>query len=109
MHRHQSLAARVRAVFANEPWLPGARRSARSPYSWLHDPDVAWLINVHDYEGVRYFNREMYECLLWWMALPELARIAESSAPQPKASRELELQIQSYELRRKASEHTHKS
>jgi hypothetical protein len=88
-------AARVRAVFANEAWLPGARRSARSPYSWLHDDDVAWLINVHDYEGVRYFNKEMYECLLWWMAVPALARIAESPTPDSSAARELERQIQS--------------
>jgi glycosidase len=88
-------SARIRAVLANEAWLPGARRSARSPYSWLHDPDVAWLINVHDHEGVRYFNKEMYECLLWWMAMPALARIAESPAPEPKATRELERQIQS--------------
>jgi glycosidase len=88
-------AARVRAVFANEAWLPGAKRSARSPYSWLHDPDVAWLINVHDYDGVRYFNKEMYECLLWWMALPALVRIAESRTTEPNAARELERQIQS--------------
>ena len=88
-------AARVRAVLANERWLPGAKRSTKSPYSWLHDPDVSWLINVHEYEGVRYFNKEMYECLLWWMALPALARIAESPTSEPKSLRELELQIKS--------------
>jgi hypothetical protein len=88
-------AARVRAVLANEAWLPGAKPSGRSPYSWLHDPDVAWLINVHEYQGVRYFNKEMYECLLWWMALPALVRIAQSPASNTKALRELELQIQS--------------
>ena len=88
-------AACVRAVLANERWLPGAKRSTKSPYSWLHDPDVSWLINVHEYEGVRYFNKEMYECLLWWMALPALARIAESPTSEPKSLRELELQIKS--------------
>ena len=88
-------AARVRAVLANEAWLPGARRSARSPYSWLHDLDVAWLINVHEYQGVRYFNKEMYECLLWWMALPALVRIAETSGSERTELRELETQLKS--------------
>jgi hypothetical protein len=44
---------------------------------------------------VRYFNKEMYECLLWWMALPALVRIAESRTTEPNAARELERQIQS--------------
>src|SRR5579884_1649510 len=88
-------AARVRVLLANEAWLPGAERSARSPYSWLHDPDVAWLINVHEYEGVRYFNKESYECLLWWMALPALVRIAESPTTEAKAVAELESQLRS--------------
>ncbi|PYY19740.1 MAG: hypothetical protein DMG60_03120, partial [Acidobacteria bacterium] len=88
-------SARARAVLANEAWLPGAPRSAKSPHSWLHDPDVLWLINVHDYQGVRYFNKEMYECLLWWMALPALIRIAESPTPDPQKLHELELQIES--------------
>src|SRR5581483_8413345 len=88
-------AARVRVLLANEAWLPGAERSARSPYSWLHDPDVAWLINVHEHEGVRYFNKENYECLLWWMALPALVRIAESRTTEAKAVGELESQLRS--------------
>ncbi|MBV9437238.1 MAG: hypothetical protein JOZ44_14365 [Acidobacteria bacterium] len=87
------VAARVRTVFANEAWLPGARRSTRSPYSWLHDPDVAWLINVHEYEGIRYFNKEAYECLLWWMALPALARIAEGPAFDQSQVADVESQL----------------
>jgi hypothetical protein len=94
-------AARVRVLLANESWLPGAERSARSPYSWLHDPDVAWLINVHEHEGVRYFNKENYECLLWWMALPALVRISESRAADSKPVAELEAQLTS---RMKAAE-----
>jgi len=92
---HWRAAARVRAILANEAWLPGAKRSAKSPYSWLHDPEVAWLINAHEYEGVRYFNKEMYECLLWWMALPALLRLSELEIPEPKKLHELELQIES--------------
>jgi hypothetical protein len=86
-------AARVRAVLANVAWTPGARRSAASPHSWLHDPDVAWLVNVHEYEGIRYFNKEKYECLLWWMALPALARIARRETPDNKAIEKLEKEI----------------
>jgi hypothetical protein len=86
-------AARVRVIFANEPWLPGAKRSARSPYSWLHDHDVAWLINVHEHQSVRYFNKEQYECLLWWMALPALVSIAEAKTFDHKALQHLEEQI----------------
>ena len=37
----------------------------------------------------------MYECLLWWMALPALLRIAESQTPDPRKLHELELQIES--------------
>ena len=88
-------AARVRVLLANQAWLPGAERSARSPYSWLHDPDVAWLINVHEYEGVRYFNKENYECLLWWMALPALLRVSESPTTDAKAIADLEAQLNS--------------
>jgi hypothetical protein len=88
-------AARVRAVLANEAWLPGAKRTARSPYSWLHDLDVAWLIHVHEHEGIRYFNKEMYECLLWWMALPALTLIAEAEIPNKRAVARLEREIQS--------------
>lgn len=88
-------AARVRAVLANVAWAPGARRTAASPYSWLHDPDVAWLINVHEYEGTRYLNKEMYECLLWWMALPALVRVAKRTTLDKKAIEKLEHEIDS--------------
>jgi hypothetical protein len=86
-------AARVRIALANEAWLPGARRSARSPYTWLHDSDVAWLINVHEYEGVRYFNKEAYECLLWWMSVPAMIAMAEAPNLDIRAVSELERQI----------------
>ena len=91
-------AARVRAALAHASWGPGAettpQRSA-APFSWVHDPDVAWLIGVHEYEGVRYFNKEAFERLLWWMALPALLEIA--SAPEGAAQRlkELERELQS--------------
>jgi len=39
------------------------------------DPDVAWLTGLHDADGVRYFNKEAHEQLLWWNALPQLVEL----------------------------------
>ncbi len=88
-------SARIRVVLADQSWLPGARRAAGAPFSWLHDPDVGWLIDVHEYEGTRYFNKERFECLLWWMALPALVRIAGQDEINKVAVRRLETQIRS--------------
>ena len=54
-------AARLRASFAHS-----SRSSA--PYSWIHDPDVAWVMGVHQHEGVTYVLRKQFERLLGWMA-----------------------------------------
>ncbi|HEX7286476.1 MAG TPA: alpha-amylase family glycosyl hydrolase [Candidatus Angelobacter sp.] len=61
-------AARLRAVFAHA----GA---AGAPYSWIHDPDVAWVLGVHQYEGVHYLVKEHFERLLWWMEFRRLLEI----------------------------------
>jgi glycosidase len=53
--------ARLRASFAHS-----SRSSA--PYSWLHDPDVAWVMGVHQYEEASYIVKEQFERLLGWMA-----------------------------------------
>jgi hypothetical protein len=87
-------AARVRVVLADQSWLPGARRPG-APFSWLHDPDVGWLIDVHEHEGTRYFSKEMFECLLWWMAMPALVRIAGQEEINLTAIQRLEAQIRS--------------
>jgi hypothetical protein len=88
-------AARIRALLAHKPWAPGDdTKHARAPFSWLQDPDVAWLIGVHSYQDVRYFNKESFEQLLWWMALPALLRIATGAKPDPIAIETLEEQIE---------------
>ncbi|HEX8926595.1 MAG TPA: hypothetical protein VF786_12430, partial [Terriglobales bacterium] len=74
-------AARVRFAFAHAASSHNVRKpattaSAPAPFSWLHDPDVRWLIGVHEYQGVRYFNKESFEQLLWWTALRPLVEIA---------------------------------
>jgi hypothetical protein len=71
---HWRSAARVRAAFAHSS-------PTSAPLSWIHDPDVAWLIGVHQHEGVGYFNKEDFERLLWWMALPDLLDIAREEHP----------------------------
>ena len=91
-------AARVRADFAHAAWTatpePAGKRPAAAPYSWLHDPDVAWLVGVHEFEGARYLVKESYERLLWWTALRQLLAIAAPAAPDAKAIAALEQRLQ---------------
>ena len=90
--------ARVRASLAHPSWAPGAAPASgktAAPLSWLHDPDVAWLIGVHEWEGVRYFVKEDYERLLWWMALPALLAMAGAPRPDVEAIRDLENDLES--------------
>ncbi len=42
-----------------------------APQVW-EQGDVRWLTQVHDADGVTYFNKEGFEELLWWQALAEL-------------------------------------
>jgi glycosidase len=72
--QHWRAAARVRASLAH------ASR-ATVPSSWLHDPDVAWLIGVHEYEGVSYVVKENLAELLWWIALRDLLDLAGERSP----------------------------
>ena len=80
-------AARVRLALAagvrsSEP-MPGARsvtvteetQPGFSSHIWDED-DVRWLTGVHMANGITYFNKESFEALLWWHALPELALLA---------------------------------
>jgi hypothetical protein len=91
-------AARLRIAFAHRDWAPQpgpADTGFTAPLSWVHDPDVAWLIGVHEYQGVRYFVKEPYEELLWWMALRWLVDIAAEPTIGPKAISALEEALRS--------------
>jgi len=72
-------AARLRASFAH------SSRSRFQAQAWIHDPDVAWVIGVHEYEGVSYLVKEHFEKLLWWMALRDLLEAA--AAPKVERGR----------------------
>ncbi len=79
-------AARVRASFAHASWIPLAKTTSRQsggPFTWIHDPDVAWLINVHEWQGERYFNKESYQQLLWWISLRPLLDLASGAQYAP--------------------------
>jgi hypothetical protein len=90
------LAAMVRASLAHAAWTPGsisAPSQIAGAMSWIHDPDVAWLISVHEHEGVRYFVKEPYERLLWWMSLRALLEIASAPEPDSQKIRALEQEL----------------
>src|SRR6185369_7729589 len=73
-------AARVRVSFADaqRAATQPAAGAARIPGPRL-DPDVAWLIGVHEAEGTVYYVKEPFERLLWWLALPSLLALAEDT------------------------------
>jgi hypothetical protein len=64
-------AAHVRLLIA------GAQPEPRPGVLAWSDPDIAWLTGLHEAKGVRYFNKEAHEQMLWWLALPKLAELAE--------------------------------
>ena len=60
-------AARVRFLLhRQDPFSPNL-----SHREW-QDGDVHWLTGTHESEGVRYFNKESHEELLWWLQMPAL-------------------------------------
>lgn len=67
-------AAKVRALLAHS-----SRPTAVA--TWIQDPDVAWLMGLHQHEGVSYVVKEQFERLLWWMALPLLIELARATRP----------------------------
>ena len=90
-------AARVRATFAHTYFADGARgmpSAASGPFTWLHDPDVAWLIGVHSYQDEQFLVKEPFESFLWWMALPSLLRLAEPQVADREAVSSLERQLE---------------
>jgi glycosidase len=50
---------------------------ARTEEFWK-DPDVRWLAGVNNSAGIEYLNKERFEELLCWLALPMLIEIAAS-------------------------------
>ena len=65
---------------------PAVSGASRIPEALWQDPDVRWLTGYNEAEGHAYINREQYEELLWWLALPELLRVANMAAPTRSAA-----------------------
>jgi glycosidase len=89
-------AALVRASYAHAAWAPvfePSRSRSTAVFSWLHDPDVAWLVGVHEWQGERYFNKESFEQFLWWMSLRALLTIASEKTPDQAKVDVLEKEI----------------
>jgi hypothetical protein len=78
-------AARVRLLLAQ----PDAVRGSIRKELWV-DPDVRWLIGVHEAGGFTYFNKERFEELLGWLQLPALLGVAQEKAAGTGALREVE-------------------
>ena len=70
-------AARVRVLIA-EPKQPYA-------LDW-NDPDIAWLTGLHQADGLRWFNKEAHEQMLWWLQLPRLTELAGGDAGAKSAA-----------------------
>ena len=79
---------------------------------WWGDADVRWLTGLHEAGGVWYFNKESYEQMVWWSALPELLKVEVDAAAEKVRLRDLAKRIEAelvlaekakYCLRRKQS------
>ena len=96
-------AARVRLAFVHAPSAPtiiapktatsAATTTRPAALDMLTDPDAAWLAGVNEYDGVRYFVKEPFESLVWWMALPALLTLGAEKSAAPDAIRRLERDI----------------
>ena len=81
----------IRASFAHAALAPTTEAvTAPVRLTWLHDAEVAWLIGVHEHEGVRYLVRESLERLLWWMSLRSLLDLASQETPDAAKVKALE-------------------
>jgi glycosidase len=88
-------AARVRVALAHAPAAAGVGPMplVQTPVpDWNHDPDAAWLTGINEHQGKRYFVKELFDQLVWWMALPSLIDLAAAS-PSPQAIRALERDV----------------
>ena len=83
---------RVRASFAHPLASVPARKSksVERAKSWLQDPDISWVLGVHEHEGVSYFNKEQFQSLLWWNSLREVLDALGSEKTRCSRLKELE-------------------
>jgi glycosidase len=81
-------AARIRVAFL--PVSPEHRSVDQDETGpWWSDADVRWLTGLHDASGVWYFNKESYEQMVWWSALPDLLKTEVDAAAEKLRLRKL--------------------
>jgi hypothetical protein len=86
----QTSSVPAKAAIAAAPELAAGAVGDR----WLwDDPDVKWLAQVHNSEGVLYFVHEPFEQLLWWSRLPELVELARKTVPEIARIQAIEAEI----------------
>jgi hypothetical protein len=87
--------ARIRALLAHASWAPGSGTQPRraGELSWLHDPDLAWLLGVHEHEGERYLVKESLERTLWWSTVRRLVEVASAEPTDPDLIHALETEL----------------
>ena len=72
-------AARVRAAFAHrrrEDERPDPTTGRAPRQAWIDDPEIRWLLGVHEHQGVTWFQQEGFEHLHWFQALLELLSLS---------------------------------
>jgi Alpha amylase, catalytic domain len=91
------LAARVRILLAHRTHATASAIDVLATDGFWNDPDVRWLAGLNQSQGITYLNKEAFEELLWWLALPPLLAAAQADpATQPTLVRKIESDIATY-------------
>jgi glycosidase len=76
---------------------PPAERAGKDegllPSELWRDPDVQWLAGVNEAEGHHYVVHEPYEELLWWLAMPEMVKLAQQPTMSTAATERIGKEI----------------
>lgn len=86
-------ASKIPTPVTSSAVLP-AEAGSTIPAALWSDPDVRWLTGFNESDGHAWINREAYEELLWWLALPELLKLAGMATPTRAAATEIAAKVQ---------------
>ncbi len=89
----QPAEAQPRGKHAEELLAAPADKQLGLPGAAWQDGDVRWLTGVHEHAGKTYFNKESFEQMLWWHALPDLLQISTQSVLDPQEVEPLAMEI----------------
>jgi glycosidase len=95
----------IKVLISHQRWLKLTTLSEKEnlPHqlleSWLGDVKVQQLLQVNRYQGNLWFNKEVFEQLLWWMVV--VATITVSADPDRSAAEVSEEIVAAYDLVKK--------